>query len=29
MDLINVDDFDPQALGTQSQPAARSSAYVA
>ncbi len=29
MDLIHVDDFDPQALGTQSQPAARSSAHVA
>jgi acyl-CoA dehydrogenase len=29
MDLIHVDDFDPQALGTQSQPAARSSANVA
>ena len=24
MDLIHVDDFDPQALGTPSQPAARS-----
>ena len=29
MDLIHVDDFDPQALGTQSQPATRSSANVA
>jgi len=29
MDIINVDDFEPQALGTQAQPAARSSAYVA
>jgi len=29
MELINVDDFDPQALGTQAQPAARSSAHVA
>ncbi|HUA88057.1 MAG TPA: acyl-CoA dehydrogenase domain-containing protein, partial [Steroidobacteraceae bacterium] len=29
MDLIHVDDFDPQALGTQAQPAARSSAQVA
>jgi acyl-CoA dehydrogenase len=29
MDLIHVDDFEPQALGTQSQPAVRSSAHVA
>ena len=29
MELINVDDFEPQALGTQAQPAARSSAHVA
>src|SRR5579871_3654538 len=29
MELIHVDDFDPQALGTQSQPAARPSAHVA
>jgi acyl-CoA dehydrogenase len=29
MEIINVDDFDPQALGTQAQPAARSSAHVA
>jgi acyl-CoA dehydrogenase len=29
MDLIHVDDFEPQALGTQAQPAARSSAHVA
>ena len=29
MDLIHVDDFDPQALGTQSQPAPRASAHVA
>jgi acyl-CoA dehydrogenase len=29
MDLINVDDFDPQELGAQAQPAARSSAHVA
>ena len=30
MDLINVDDFEPQELGTQAQPAAaRSSAHVA
>jgi acyl-CoA dehydrogenase len=29
MDLIHVDDFDPHALGTQSQPLARSSAHVA
>jgi acyl-CoA dehydrogenase len=29
MDLINVDDFEPQALGVQAQPAARSSAHVA
>jgi acyl-CoA dehydrogenase len=29
MELIHVDDFEPQELGTQSQPAARSSAHVA
>jgi acyl-CoA dehydrogenase len=29
MDLINVDDFEPQALGVQAQPDARSSAHVA
>ncbi len=29
MDLIHVDDFDPQALGTQAQSATRSSAQVA
>ena len=29
MDLIHVDDFDPQALGTQTQPLTRSSAHVA
>ena len=29
MDLIHVDDFDPQALGTQTQSVARSSAHVA
>jgi acyl-CoA dehydrogenase len=29
MDLINVDDFEPQELGAQAQPAARSSAHVA
>jgi acyl-CoA dehydrogenase len=29
MDLINVDDFDPQELGAQAQPPARSSAHVA
>jgi acyl-CoA dehydrogenase len=29
MDLIHVDDFDPAALGTQAQAAARSSAHVA
>ncbi len=29
MDLIHVDDFEPDALGTQSQPAARSSALIA
>ncbi|HEY1491985.1 MAG TPA: acyl-CoA dehydrogenase [Steroidobacteraceae bacterium] len=29
MDLIHVDDFDPQALGTQTQAATRSSAHVA
>ena len=29
MDIINVDDFDPQELGAQAQPAARSSARIA
>ncbi len=29
MDLINVDDFEPQAFGTQAQAATRSSAHVA
>ena len=29
MDLIHVDDFAPDALGTQALPAARSSAHVA
>src|SRR5580693_7931572 len=29
MDLINVDDFEPQELGAQAQPPARSSAHVA
>ena len=29
MDLINVDDFEPQELAAQAQPAARSSAHVA
>jgi acyl-CoA dehydrogenase len=29
MELINVDDFDPAALGTQAQPVTRSSAHVA
>ena len=29
MDIVNVDDFEPHELGTQAQPAPRSSAHVA